>query len=282
MSSPPIHIGQVLRGRLGNYAIAMKIQETVWFAKSHNDSQVIVKSVTGHLGIENEQDVLKRFRSRAPYRPLIDEIEDPAQPTTIVLKHLDDQLLDASVKKTLNRKEIKYVSRRVLEALSILHKDGYVHTDVKLDNIFINYEEDDGNDDVRFSDVELGDFETLMDLPWNTATNIWSFGTSDFNIFRPKTARPKDEDYRLEMLKSQFRYFGPWPGKIREILDEVTIMSLLKFLGLIPPSTMSPFRYVTEREVVKEDKEFIPKIMQMDWRDRPAAKQLLEDKWFLA
>jgi hypothetical protein len=59
---------------------------------------------------------------------LIDEIEEPSQPPTIVLKHLDDHLLNASTKETLNRKELKYISRCVLEALMVLHKDGYVHT----------------------------------------------------------------------------------------------------------------------------------------------------------
>jgi hypothetical protein len=42
---------------------------------------------------------------------------------------------------------------------------------------------------------------------------------------------------------------------------------------------MTPFRFAKER-VVKEDKEFILKTMQMDWRDRPTAQELLYDKWF--
>jgi tRNA A-37 threonylcarbamoyl transferase component Bud32 len=59
---------------------------------------------------------------------MIDEIDEPETPVTIALRHLDDDLLKASIKKTLNRRELKYVSRRVLEALSVLHEDGYVHT----------------------------------------------------------------------------------------------------------------------------------------------------------
>lgn len=71
-------------------------------------------------------------------------------------------------------------------------------TDVKLDNIFVNYRKGD----IRFSDVQLGDLggtypsdskyakggtpvgapmwsspEVIMETPWNTATDIWSFGT---------------------------------------------------------------------------------------------------------
>jgi serine/threonine protein kinase len=75
--------------------------------------------------------------------------------------------------------------------------------DVKPDNVFVNLQKGDiGSSDVRFSDVQLGDLggcyptnsewatsgtvvgapmwtspEILMELPWNTAADIWSFGT---------------------------------------------------------------------------------------------------------
>ena len=133
---------------------------------------MVIKGSPGHPRVENERDVLKRFQDRTTYlRQLIDEVEEPSDPSIIVLKYLEDHLLKASNKKTLNRREIKYVSRRILEALKVLHEDGYVHTgkhsirnfsccltkfkleDVKLDNVFVNYRE--GN--IRFSDVQLGD-----------------------------------------------------------------------------------------------------------------------------
>lgn len=163
----------------------------------------------------NERDVLKRFQHRTPYlRPLVDEIEEESLPSTIALKYLEDDLLRANIKKKMNRKELKYVSKRILEALKVLHGDNYVHTgnfgtnylkidtdlnskDVKLDNVFVNYREGD----IRFSDVQLGDLgdtcpsdsylakegilvgapmwsspEVIMETPWNTATDIWSFG----------------------------------------------------------------------------------------------------------
>jgi serine/threonine protein kinase len=90
---------------------------------------VVIKGVQGHPRVENERDALKRFQDRTPYiRRLIDEVEDPSISPIIVLKYLDDHLLNASIKKTLNRKELKYVSRRILEALKVLHEDGFVHT----------------------------------------------------------------------------------------------------------------------------------------------------------
>lgn len=76
----------------------------------------------------NERDVLKLFAPRSTFiRPLLDEVIEPAEPPTIVLSHLDSTLLEASIEKKLNRTELKHVSRGVLEALSVMHSEGYVH-----------------------------------------------------------------------------------------------------------------------------------------------------------
>lgn len=88
----------------------------------------MIKSVQGHFRVASERDVLRRFSGRSRYiRPLVDEITEPSEPTTIVLRHLDSHLMRASIERTLNRKELKYVSRGVLEALRVLHSEGYVH-----------------------------------------------------------------------------------------------------------------------------------------------------------
>lgn len=47
-----------------------------------------------------------------------------------------------------------------------------------------------------------------------------------------------------------------------------------------PADTMKPFCYATPQEICPEDKEFVLRIMELDPRDRPTARQLLEDGWF--
>lgn len=89
---------------------------------------MIVKSVH-HFRLQNERDVLKRFQSPTQFiRPLVDETVEPSDPPTIVLGYLDDHLLNASATRRLTGKEIKYVARRILEALKVLHEDNFVHT----------------------------------------------------------------------------------------------------------------------------------------------------------
>jgi hypothetical protein len=58
----------------------------------------------------------------------MDEIEDPLDPPSIVLKYLDSDPLTESNKKRLSRRDIKYVAKAVLQALAVLHKDEMVHT----------------------------------------------------------------------------------------------------------------------------------------------------------
>ncbi|KAF2832812.1 putative serine/threonine protein kinase [Ophiobolus disseminans] len=303
-------VGQTMRGSLGSCTITREVQENVWFAMNQAQQTVVVKSVRDHPRIANERDVLRRFQHRTPYlRPLIDEIDESSAPVTIALKYLHTDLLDASVKRTLNRKELKHVSRCVLEALKVLHEDGFVHTDVKADNVFVNLQ----NGGTRFSDVQLGDLggcyptdfkfatsgtmvgapmwsspEVLMELPCNTATDIWSFGAmlisliygGNFNLFRPKGMDRDHKEYVVGIVKKQFSYFGPFPAKYAEVADPETVQSIVYLMLEIPQAKTTPFSRMTEREVIKKDNLFISKIMMLDWRDRPTAKELLEDKWW--
>jgi len=61
---------------------------------------------------------------------MVDEIEEPSLPITIVLGYLESDLLEETIKKALNRKEIKYTCRRVLEALKVIHEHNLVHTGI--------------------------------------------------------------------------------------------------------------------------------------------------------
>jgi serine/threonine protein kinase len=88
----------------------------------------VAKSVR-HFRLQNERDILLRFQNRTPcIRPLIEEIEDSTVPPTLILRYLDNDALRASIKQRLTRPEVKYVAKKVLEGLSVLHDERFVHT----------------------------------------------------------------------------------------------------------------------------------------------------------
>ncbi|KAF2820206.1 kinase-like protein [Ophiobolus disseminans] len=190
-----------------------------------------------------------------------------------------------------------------------LHEDGFVHTDVNADNVFVNLQEGD----VRFSDVQLGDLggcypaesdwatsgtmvgapiwsspEVLLEMPWNTATDIWSFGAllinliygGHFNLFHPKELTRDNEHYVLGVVQEQFRFFGPFSAKITEIADLDTAQVFVYLMEQIPSEKLTPFSRIIKSEVSQRDNIFISKMMKFDWRDHPTAKRLLEDEWW--
>lgn len=323
MAATPF-LGQILKGRRGLYPLTKQLQDCVWLAmlslfgilslsiltihSNEHHETVIAKSVR-HFRLQNERDILLRFQDRTPcIRPLIEELGDSTVPPTLILKHLDNDALRASNKQRLTRLELKYVAKRVLEALSVLHDEGFVHTHIKPSNVLVNY----GHGDVRFTDVQLADFgstvhrdspyaqhgdpigtpifrspEAHLQMRWGTATDIWSFGAmlisllygDGFHIFKPDVP-PDHDDYDVMILMKHHRCFGPFPESYEQIADSQRLAILVWIMQNSPPEKLRPFHLTSTQEICQEDKEFILRTMKLDPRDRPSARQLLEDEWF--
>ena len=48
----------------------------------------------------------------------------------------------------------------------------------------------------------------------------------------------------------------------------------------IPHDKLTPLACITEREVCTKDRDFIWKIMKLDYRDRRTAREILADAWW--
>ena len=101
-----------------------------------------------------------------------------------------------------------------------------------------------------------------------------------FHIFQP-TIPFSDPDYSFHVLLRHYRIFGPWPASYNEIADSDRIQVLNYIDEISPRKTLRPFEYIDDVELVKEDKLFFLKFMKLDPRDRPSARELLEDEWFM-
>ncbi len=87
-------------------------------------SQRVTVKIASDWPLKNERHILEAVRD---IRPIIDTSDDPP---SLILKYLDDNLLDSSNAKKLERAEVKYVARSLLRALEALHSGGYVHIDM--------------------------------------------------------------------------------------------------------------------------------------------------------
>ncbi|GIJ87552.1 hypothetical protein Asppvi_006460 [Aspergillus pseudoviridinutans] len=99
-----------------------------------------------------------------------------------------------------------------------------------------------------------------------------------FHIFKPDVPADHDE-YDLRILMKHHRCFGPFPESYEQIADQQRLAVLVWVMQNSPPETLRPFHLTTTQEICKEDKEFVLRAMQLDPRDRPSARLLLEDEW---
>ena len=102
---------------------------------------------------------------------------------------------------------------------------------------------------------------------------------NDWFIFSPDVPREHLE-YELKILMRQHQYFGPFPLSYIEIANDDRLGILDYVMASVPLKERKPFERITKQEVSKEDKAFILKIIKLDPRDRPTAKELLQDEWF--
>ena len=83
------------------------------------------------------------------------------------------------------------------------------------------------------------------------------------------------------MLIKQVSIFGPVPLSYGEIADEERLGILTSVINLVNDHNLQrPFCMSADKELSRDDRIFISKIMKLDPRDRPTAKELLQDEWF--
>ena len=85
---------------------------------------MVIKRAPPHL-LSIEREILKIVQNHKCIRQIIDNI---GSPSSLVLEYLDDNLLDVCSRKRLEGSDVKVVARTVLEALAVLHEDGFLHT----------------------------------------------------------------------------------------------------------------------------------------------------------
>lgn len=121
----------------------------------------------------------------------------------------------------------------------------------------------------------------LQDLTLLLVKLISLFWGRGFHIFKPAGVKADDSEFPAHVLTEQARYFGPFPLRYQELLDEESESILAAIHVLIEQEgTRKPFSLVEDEEILPEDKEFLCDIMRLDPLDRPTASDLLKHHWF--
>ena len=103
----------------------------------------------------------------------------------------------------------------------------------------------------------------------------------NLHIFKPESKfESQSDEYTLHVLIRQISSFGPFPLKFQEIVDPETLQNCTKVQEYINDnSLMKPFITARDPELDEDDQRFICRILKIDPRDRPTARELLQDRW---
>ena len=100
------------------------------------------------------------------------------------------------------------------------------------------------------------------------------------HILKPKDVEPDDVNYGFWVLVEQVRRFGPVRLSYKEIANEERLGILIAAINYVNENKLQlPFSVSEDEELLKEDRDFIMRMMKLDPRDRPTAKDILQDEW---
>ena len=92
----------------------------------------------------------------------------------------------------------------------------------------------------------------------------------------PNGLEPSDEHFALAVLMLQNKYFGPFPEKLFQLLDDEGVAVLRYVLKECGEQTDL---FSKTASINAEDKDFICYLMKPDPRDRPSASEALLHEW---
>jgi serine/threonine protein kinase len=83
------------------------------------------------------------------------------------------------------------------------------------------------------------------------------------------------------VLVEQIRRFGPFNESFEEIANAERLAICTGAIEYIQEhKKWLPFSQSVDKELARPDRDFIAKMMKLDPRDRPTARELLQDEWF--
>lgn len=94
----------------------------------------------------------------------------------------------------------------------------------------------------------------------------------------PTGVEPGDERFPFLILMLQIKYFGPFPKKFFQLLDEDGA-KVLKYLSNECGGDIDVFSKAGPEHISSEDKDFICYLMRPDPRDRPSSNEALTHRW---
>lgn len=231
----------------------------------------------------------------------------------IVLERYGMSLLDALAARNFESfglKAIASIILQVAQALNVMHKNGMIHTDIKLENILlpVGFDPIAGFADTRKIDIRLIDFssiaqtrrwnkylvttrayrapEIMMGLRWGFECDIWSLGCLFVELIFGKIVFDSKSD--IEHLFLIQHMIGPFPKwMVEECVNADVCAGMIG--GLIDPSVLDSDvrRMLLQEETLREKLgdnpdlvDLVLKMLEPDPFARISLDELIEHPFF--
>ncbi|KAI0378640.1 kinase-like domain-containing protein [Hypomontagnella monticulosa] len=317
----PFLVGETLHGKSGRqYSIQEILSERrdplLCVYRAYGDllginnkgySFIIKNMIPGEF--EYQQDLQQRLSSCPNLRTVVDTIPDRE---LFVYHFLATDLLQLS-QRPLSKETRRSILKQALKGLAELHERGIIHTDIKPNNILIDYEETAEADPIIKS-VQISDLEDAVLLPpgkslkgclsgnqfwrspesWararqNTSSDIFSFGVvAIYVMLNDMVFRISDEelggaDAWWHILRRHISYFGDEDGFksfLAHIGDDNDFFNRLITLGGDFNRERPRKPFATWHYVDAEFRDLIVKLTSLDPAKRIKAREALDHPWF--
>ncbi|KAJ8128801.1 hypothetical protein O1611_g4835 [Lasiodiplodia mahajangana] len=258
---------------------------------------------------EYQQDLQKPLASCPNLRTVIDTIPDFE---LFIYRFLAVDLLQICQKPLLGETR-RSILRSALTGLAELHDRGIIHTDIKPNNILLDYEETAGND-LAIQSIRISDLEDAVQLPprgalkgclcgnqlwrspesWararqNISSDMFSFGVVVIYVMlNDMVLRVSDEELHggeawRHILRRHISFFADedgFKGLLRHIGEENVFFNRLIALAADFDAERPRKPFAMWDYVDAELRDLVVKMTNLDPAKRITAREALEHPWF--
>ncbi|KAL9004711.1 MAG: hypothetical protein Q9188_002486 [Gyalolechia gomerana] len=269
------------------------------------NAKLVLLKTAPFARFKNEVEALNLCQGHKSVRQLLDVTDSPQ---SMVLEFLDKNLYEASCEQQLNRQDIKRAGKAALEDvkpnnfLVNLGSGKSRFNEIKLGDLGDSVPEDvSTNTGQHMIGAPIYRApEVMLNVRWTTAVDIWSLGATVSlfvttlnvslyamkltcyllrrHIFVPDEVKPDDDRFPFLILMLQIKYFGPFPEKFFQLLDDEAAQ-VLRYISEQCNGTTNMFSQANSETINPEDRDFICYLMRPDPRDRPSSKEALAHPW---